>query len=121
MTTRPYTAITDALERAARNGTRAHLDADLVRALIASEAYSLLLADRKKEIISSWQDNEKALPQPVERSSGHSGSGIAPIGTTGASAGMMTEDQQEAVGLAASRQASEAVAQIARPKRRRTH
>ncbi|KKW92281.1 hypothetical protein YP76_10140 [Sphingobium chungbukense] len=120
MNSGPFTEITDLLERAARNGTRAHLNHDLVRALIASEAYSLLLADRKKEIISTWQDNEEALPRPGVRNSGSSGSGIAATEMTGASAGTMTADQTASVGLAASRQASAAVAQITHRKKRKT-
>jgi len=120
MTPHPFTAITDALERAARNGTRAHLNYDLVRALVASEAYSLLLADRQKEIISAWQDHDALPARPVGPSLGRSGSGIGPTGTTGASAGMMTAEEQEAVGHAASQRALAAVDRIARRRRRRT-
>lgn len=116
----PFTAITDALERAARNGTRAHLNHDLVRALIASEAYSLLLDDRKKELISAWQEHDGNPPRPVEPSSGRSGSGIGPTATTGEYAGTMTAEVREAVGHAASQRALEAVNRIGRHKRRKT-
>ena len=120
MTTGPFTEITDIFERAARNGTRAHLNHDLVRALIASDAYSLLLADRKKEIVSIWQDHDGAPQSPDEPSLGRSGSGIGPTGTTGASAGMMTVEEREAVGRAASQRALEAVDRIARRRRHKT-
>ena len=109
----PFTEISEQLERAARNGTKVHLTNDLVRALIESDAYSIITAERTKELVATWQDQHEkaATPTPAASSSARSGSGIAPIAMTGASAGMMTEQDQEAVGRAASRRALEAVQQ----------
>ena len=113
--TAPFTDITDQLERAARNGTRAHLAPDLVRALIESGAYPILLAERTKELTRQWHDRKpQAPPPPIESSSGPIGSNIGPRETTGPSAGTM----QPHVHAAAERLASEAAQAMGRRKRR---
>jgi len=84
--------ITDALaalERAARNGTRAHLEIEEVRAIIAHPAYLGYVESRRMEMIDSWQP-AAAKPQPVH-SSGTIGSITGPSETTGASAGTMPQ------------------------------
>jgi hypothetical protein len=123
----PITAALDLLERAARTGDRAHLPADLARALIAHPAYARYAETRTKELIDSWAPPEKpaaprkpATTTPPESSSGRSGSGIAANETSGASAGTMTAANEESVGRAASRRALEAVIQIRRQQRRKT-
>jgi hypothetical protein len=52
----PFTEIAKQLERAARNGTRAHLEPEQVRALIQSPAWPLLMAERMRELIATWKD-----------------------------------------------------------------
>jgi len=118
VTAQPFTDITDALERAARNGTRAHLDPELVRALISSDAYPSLLKGRQRELTKLWQErNPVPVPEP---SSAPSGSGTDRTATTGKSVGTMTEAEQVAVAHAASLRALEAVRQTSRLRRRRT-
>lgn len=83
--TLPFHELTDQLERAARNGTRAHLAPDVVRALVESPAYSILTDERRKELVATWRDRRpKALSVS---SSDPSGSSTEPKETTGASAG----------------------------------
>ena len=117
VTAGPFTALTDALERAARNGTRAHLPPEIVRALVSSEAYSLLSGYRIKELQQLWQESDAQPAPPAAPSSDRSGSGTGPIATIGRSAGTMTETQFEAVGHAASQRALEAVHRISRRRR----
>lgn len=121
MTAQPFTELTSILERAARNDTRAHLSPDLVRALIGSEAYSLLAHYRIRELTAKWQENEaQPAPQPGPNL-GHSGYGIERSGMNGASAGMMTAAEQEAVERAESQRALAAVASTKSPRRLKTH
>lgn len=62
----PFTDMLAQLERAARNGTKAHLSADLARALITSPAYPLLLAERTKELTNRWQEEPlHTIPSPA--------------------------------------------------------
>ena len=70
--TLPFHELTDQLERAARNGTRAHLAPDVVRALVESPAYSILTDERRKELVATWCDRR---PKSL------SGSSSAPIGS----------------------------------------
>lgn len=111
-----FVDFTDIMERAARNGTKAHLPTEVVRAIVQHPGYAAYQAERIKEIASQWDDDRT----PEERSSGSSGCGIGQSGTNGPSAGTMTEAQAEDVGHAASQLASEAVARIGRRGRRRT-
>lgn len=111
----PFTDITDQLERSARNGTKAHLVPELARALIESSAYGMLLAERTKELVSSWDDRHPTPPaafrlEPI-------GSNTEPSGTTGLSAGTM----QPHVHAAAERLASDAAQTMGRRKRRARH
>jgi hypothetical protein len=55
----PITAALDLLERSARTGDKAHLPADLVRALIAHPAYARYAETRTKELIDSWAPPER--------------------------------------------------------------
>ena len=113
--TAPFTDITDQLERAARNGTRAHLAPDLVRALIESGAYPILLAERTKELTRQWHDRKpQAPPPPIESSSGPIGSNIGPRETTGPSAGTIPRLVHDA----AERLASEEAQRLSRPRKR---
>jgi hypothetical protein len=108
-----FTDITDQLERAARNGTKAHLAADLVRAIVAHPAYALIQAERTKELVSSWDDRQP-MPPPAASKSEPIGSNIEPNATTGPSAGTM----QPHVHAAAERLASEQAQTMGRRKRR---
>ena len=120
VTAQPFADLVNSLERAARNGTRAHLDAHIVRALIGSDAYPIILQHKTKEMTDLWQDRNEPPRRPAEPNLDRSGSGIAPIGMNGASAGMMTAVEQEAVERAESRRALEVVEQTKRRKRRKT-
>lgn len=112
----PFVEFAAAIEKSARNGTRAHIPPEISRALIESPAYAAIVNERTKELVASW---EGRLQQPPVSSSDHSGSGIAPSATNGASVGTMTAENQESVGRAASRRASAAIAMVAPRKRRR--
>ena len=123
----PISAVIDLIERSARTGEKAHLPAELSRALIQHPAYARLLETRTKELIDSWAPPEKAAAPrkpatttPDASNSGHSGSGIAANGTNGASAGGMTPPMMDAVGRAESRRALGAVIEMRHHKRRKT-
>jgi hypothetical protein len=104
------------LRRAAKNGTRLHLDPEHVAALLDDDIYAVLSAREAKEFRSQCRPVQPAeresapsaeLPQLTHASSlGHSGSGIVPIGTTGTSAGLMD------VQPAAHRRVSEVAAEL---------
>ncbi|VVT17771.1 conserved hypothetical protein [Sphingomonas aurantiaca] len=107
--TQHFTDIAEQLERAARNGTKAHLAPELVRALIQSPAYSIITAERTKELVASWAEQ----PTPGSNSE-HTGSNTGRSEMTGPSAGTM----QPHVHAAAERLASEAAQEMGRRKRR---
>jgi hypothetical protein len=120
-----YSELNDRLRRAARNGTRLHLDPAHVAALLAPKIYGVLAAAEAEELNGlCGQDNHAAtLAAPAQLSaisSGRSGSGIARTAMTGTSAGMTTEPQMDAVGRAESRRASAAVGRITHRKRHKT-
>jgi hypothetical protein len=124
---RPITSAMDILERAARNGERAHLSPELVRALIAHPAYQRYAETRTKELIDSWAPPEKAaaprkpaMTTPPASNSGRSGSGTAANETSGASAGTIPAGMKAAVGRAASLRASAAVEMVRRQHRPKT-
>lgn len=122
MTDLIFTDILAKLDRAAVNGTKLHLDVNLVRALATSPVYATLAEMKAKEFALLWQKEKvQAAGVPAASNSAPSGSGTEQIAMIGESAGTMTAEQEASVGLAASRQASEAVAQINRQKRRKTH
>ncbi len=121
----PLAPIRDKFERALRNGERLHLEPEQVRAFARTVLWGMLAELTAKELADSWESElDQALPpttMPPACSSGHSGSGLEPNAANGASAGMMRGPDQAAVGRAASRRASEAVAQVGRRKRQKTH
>jgi hypothetical protein len=78
----PFTEIVKLLEKAARNGTRAHLDPEHVQALLSNEVFLVLAESMRKEITGRWQGQS-----PEDISLANIGSGIAPTETIGASAG----------------------------------
>lgn len=95
-----FTEIMDRIERAARNGTRVHLELTHAQALIDSPVYTTLAAQRQKELIAQCRkfsppaagDAADAEPQPANPPGlklVDIGSGIAPSETTGRSAGLM--------------------------------
>ena len=118
------------LRRAAKNGTRLHLDPEHVAALLDDDIYAVLSAREAKEFRSQCRPVQPAepesgpsaaLPQLTYASSlDHSGSGIVPIETIGPSAGMPAQQMDASVGLAASRSALAAVTQVTRRKQRKT-
>jgi hypothetical protein len=110
--TLPFHELTDQLERAARNGTRAHLAPDVVRALVESPAYSILTDERRKELVSTWRDKR---PKALSASnSAPTGSNTEPSEMIGASAGTIPQ----LVHGAAARQALEEAAALSRPRQR---
>ena len=104
------------LRRAAKNGTRLHLDPEHVAALLDADIYAVLSAREAKEFRSQCRPVQSAepenapsagLPQLTHASSlDHSGCGIVPIGMTGTSAGLMD------VQPAAHRRVSEVAAEL---------
>lgn len=50
--------IVDKLLRAARNGSRLHLDAEHARALISSRAYPVLVEIQVEELEQEWRDEQ---------------------------------------------------------------
>jgi hypothetical protein len=110
------------LRRAAKNGTRLHLDSEHVAALLDDDIYAVLSAREAKEFRSQCRpvlptERESAPsaapPQLMAGSnSGLSGSGTGPIGMTGTSAGLMD------VQPAAHRRVSEVSAQLRLRKRK---
>ncbi len=121
-----YSGLAHKIRRAVRNGSRLHLDAQQARALMSPPIYPLIALLESDELNSLCeQDNQPArvaaeIPQTVTRL-GRSGSGIAPIGTIGPSAGIPMGAVAPDVGLAASRLASEAVKMVSRQRQRRMH
>ena len=109
MTALPFTDFTDIMERAARNGTKAHLPAEVVRAAILHPAYAEFLTERIKELAATWTG-----PLPPASNSDPIGSNTEPNGTTGASAGTIPPLVHDA----AERLALEA-AEAAIPRKRR--
>lgn len=111
------------LRRAAKNGTRLHLDPEHVAALLDDDIYAVLSAREAKEF--RLQCRPAPLPVPESEPSaappqltadsnlGLSGSGIGPIGTTGTSAGLMD------VQPAAHRRVSEVAAELRRKMQKR--
>ncbi|MHA6719684.1 hypothetical protein ACX40Y_09540 [Sphingomonas sp. RS6] len=119
----PCSDLADRLRRAARNGTRLHLDVQHIRVLMSEPIYSAISMAELKELNAQCQQDDApptAAATPVINSA-PSGCGIAQTATIGTSAGIKAEMQQAAdVGHAASRLASEAALQISRRKKRAT-
>lgn len=119
-----FAPIRDKIERAARNGERLHLDPAQVRALVKSPIYAKLCEMTAEEFASQWHDDPAPAAQetttPPASSSAHSGSGIAPIATTGTSAGMSTGPMAAAVERAERAQAWEAVGRKDSPRKKRS-
>lgn len=113
-----FAAILSKIETAALAGKPVRLDEDQVRAFVGSPAYLAMCEMKQKELAASWhEESQEQVPAP---SSGHSGSGIAPTETSGASVGTMTAAERAAVERAASKRASEAVRAAVPRKRLKT-
>lgn len=118
--------IRDKMERALRNGERLHLEADQVRALVRTPIWALLADLTAKELAELWENEqpEPARPPatitPPASNLGTIGFTTEPSAKNGASPGTTMPEAEQAVGLAASRLASEAVIQVTRRKRHRT-
>ena len=97
------------IRRAARNGTRLHLDPEHVNALCDDDIYALLSAREARELKASCQKDEGAT---IGSSLARSGYGIVPSATIGTSAGLTV------VSHAADRQASEAARAIIHQSKR---
>jgi hypothetical protein len=108
----PFGEILAILDRASRNGTRAHLEQHHVRALIQSAVFILLSELRQEEMSIRWEREDQTLG---EHSSASIGSGIARIATTGASAGLT--DGPLAAAVSASAVAARMIRQKERSKR----
>ncbi|WP_206757221.1 hypothetical protein [Sphingomonas sp. CFBP 8765] len=120
-----YSELAGRIRKAARNGSRLHLDHCHVRALMDARLYPIIALMEAEELNAlCQQDNyvtepQRALPRSA-MSSEPIGSGIALIETTGPSAGMPLQQMDVSVGLAASRSALAAVTQVTRRKQRKT-
>ena len=113
------------LRRAAKNGTRLHLDEVHVKALLSPRIYGIISNLEAEELNALCdQDNmpvsRSAPPQLRVISSESTGCGTGRTGTTGPSAGTRMEAMGADVALAASRLASEAVKKVSRRKLLRT-
>lgn len=105
--------LTNALERAARNGTKAHLSAEEARALVLHPAYAMIQADRIKELASIWQSGA----EPTGSNAETSGSNGGPTDPTGPSAGTI----DPLVHAAAEERALEAASQTIHQRQRGKH
>jgi len=106
-----HAEINERLRRAARNGTRLHLDLEHVRALMDPRIYSVLAEIEAEEVRKQWQTDESQ--QQSVSSLVPSGSGIARTATIGTS--VISPD----VSRGARRQVSAALAEN-RLKRQKT-
>lgn len=107
-----FSEILKRLERAGRNGARAHLDHEHARALLTSRVFMVLNELKQEEMKREWQ--EEVESERTVSSSGVTGSGIDQTATTGASVGSMGEP------LAAGVSASAAALRIIRQKKRKS-
>ncbi|WP_164518816.1 hypothetical protein [Sphingomonas sp. ABOLG] len=115
-----FTEMLSRIRRAAKNGTRLHLEPEHVTALLDDDIYAVLSAREAMEIRRKCrpvqqEESAAAPPQPQPGASNlvPSGFGIVPIATTGTSVG------STAVSRAAHRRVSEVAANI-RQKRRKS-
>jgi hypothetical protein len=106
----PFCEILAAIERAARNGTRAHLEQHHVQALIQSPVFILLSELKQEEMSRKWAEEPKLTLAGI--SSVNTGFGTASIATTGVSVG------STAGPLAAAVSASAVAARMIRQKQR---
>lgn len=100
------------LERAGRNGARAHLDHEHARALLSSRVFMVLNELKQEEMKREWR--EELERERAVSNSGVTGFGIGQTATTGASVGSMDEP------LAAGVSASAAALRIIRQKKRKS-
>lgn len=110
----PFTELSEQLERAARNGTKAHLGPDLVRALIESDAYPIIISERTRELVAQWREDR---PLKGVSNSETSGSNPEPSAGNGSLHGTMltlVHDAEE-------RQASATAEKLSHRSRRRKH
>jgi hypothetical protein len=117
--------LADKLRKAARNGSRLHLEQPHVRALLSPRIYEVIASLEAEELNAlCLQDNEpaerKTPPKLRVISSETSGSGIGGTAMTGAFAGTTPGETASEVGHAASRSASAAVMRITRQKQPKT-
>jgi hypothetical protein len=106
-----FTEILRRLERALRNGSRAHLENHHARALLTSKAFFVLSELKQDEMKKRWQ--EEAILSASAFSSANIGCGTGPTGTTGASAGSTVGPLAERVSASAA-----AIGIIRRTKRK---
>lgn len=117
--------LADKLRKAARNGSRLHLDQPHVRALLSPRIYEVITSLEAEELNAlCLQDNEPAARRTPPKlhviSSETSGSGIGGTAMTGVFAGTTQGETASEVGHAASRSASAAVMQITRQRQPKT-
>ena len=109
----PFSEVLAILDRAVRNGTRAHLEQHHVQAMIQSPVFILLSELKQEEMSRRWADDQE--PMLGAASSASSGFGTGRIATTGASAGSM--DGPLAAAVSASAVAARMIRQKQRSKR----
>ncbi|MBC9033017.1 hypothetical protein IAG41_11480 [Sphingomonas sp. JC676] len=112
--------LAERLRKAARNGTRLHLEPAHVKALLSPGIYGVISTLEAEELNALCdQDNQldetSKLRARPDISSGRTGSGIVPTATTGRSVGSMVEQR------AAEALASEEALRICRRKKRSTN
>ena len=61
----PVTEFVEVMERAGRNGTRAHLPPAVVRHILAHPAWREFLAERQKEMVSQWEEEHAPNSAPT--------------------------------------------------------
>lgn len=118
MTELPFTRFVDHVEKAARNGTKAHVPAEIARAIVSHPAWREFMAERQREMIEKWQKDEPPL-QSTASNSGRSGSTGAPSVSSGSSPGTTTAGMEEAVERAERRQALAFFAGMENPRKKR--
>lgn len=109
----PFTSILAKLDRAALNGTKLHLEEDLVRALVASPVYATIASQKAQEFAQIWHEDQPT--SPPASSSDHSGSNLASSEESGSLPGTM----RPLVHAAAERQVSHTVERISRRSKRK--
>ena len=108
----PVTEFVEIMERAGRNGTRAHLRPAVVRHILAHPAWREFMADRQREMISQWEEVESLSPKPTGMASS-----TAPELASGLSPSTTIAVTDEAVERAVRRRALQVSARLPRDRR----
>ena len=106
----PFTEFVDIMERAARNGTKAHLPAEVVRAILLHPAWMSFLAERQAELVASW--GAKLDNAPVAVLPASDPTAVAGPRSSAGRKYVSTDEQQDGVAAAERRLALAAMAAI---------